>query len=92
MTTRVEDFDFVVEVVVEMAMKVEGSDFEVVVVDFVGEDNSDKMEDIGNIGKISHKDFVPLVPTVEIDTEIEVEAKVAAKNSNLVGVEDTFDY
>ena len=49
---RVEDFDFVVEVV-EMAMKVEGSDFEVVaadfVADYVGEDNSDKMEDIDNI-------------------------------------------
>jgi hypothetical protein len=49
------------------------------------------MEDIDNIEKISHKDFVLLVPKVEIEIEIEVEAKVAAKNSNLVGAEDTFD-
>ena len=49
MAVRVEDFDFVLEAVVEMAMKVEGSDFEVVAVDFVGEDNSDRMEDIDNI-------------------------------------------
>jgi len=49
MAVRVEDFGFVVE----MVMKVEGFDFEVVaadfVVEFVGEDNSDMMEDIGNI-------------------------------------------
>lgn len=56
-----------------------------------GEDNSDKMEDIDNIEQISHKDFVPLVPTIKFDIEIEVEAKVVAKNSNLVRVEDTFD-
>lgn len=31
------------------------------------------------------------MPMVEIDTEIEVEAKVAAKNSSLVGAEDTSD-
>ena len=77
MEARVEDFDFVVEVVVEMAMKIEGSDFEVVVADFivnyVGENNFDRMEDIDNIEKISHKDFVLLVPKVEI--EIKVEAK-----------------
>ena len=93
MAIRVEDFGFVVEVVVEMAMKVEGSDFEVVAVDFVvdsvGEDNSDRLEDIDNIEQISHKDFLPLVPTVEI--EVEVEAKIAAKNSSLVGAEDTLD-
>jgi hypothetical protein len=35
MAVRVEDFGFVVEVVVEMVMKVEGSDFEVVAADFV---------------------------------------------------------
>ena len=95
MAAGVEDFEFVVGVVVEMEMKVEGSDFEVVaidfVADFVGEDNFDRMEDIDNIEQISSKDFVPLVSTVEIDTEIEVEAKVVAKNSSLVGVEDTFD-
>ena len=91
MAARVEDFDFVVE----MAMKVEGSDFEVVAADFVaefvGEDNFDRMEDIDNIEQISHKDFVPLVPMVEIGTDFEVEAKVAAKNSSLVWAEDTFD-
>jgi len=78
MTVRVEDFGFVVkfvvDFVVEMAMKIEGSNFEVVVfyfvVECVGEDTSDMMEDIDNV---------------------EVEAKVAAKNSNLVGAEDTFD-
>lgn len=60
-----------------------------------GGDNSDMMEDIGNIEKISHKDFVLLVPTIEIEAkfeiEIEVEAKVTAKNSNLVEAKDTFD-
>lgn len=95
MAVRVEDFGFVVE----MVMKVEGYHFEVVaadfVVEFVGGDNSDMMEDIGNIEKISHKDFVLLVPTIEIEAkfeiEIEVEAKVTAKNSNLVEAKDTFD-
>ena len=95
MEVRVEDFDFVVEVVVEMAMKGEGFDLEVVVVDFaadfVGEDSSDKMEDTDNIEQICHKYFVPLVPMVEIDTDFEVEAKVSAKNSNLVGAENTLD-
>ena len=95
MVVRVEDFGFEVEVVgfvVEMVVKVEGSDFEVVAADFVlefaGADNSDMMEDIDNIEKIFHKDFVFLEPKVEV----EVEAKVVAKNSNLVGAEDTFDY
>jgi len=103
MAVKVGDFGFVVEIVVEMVMKVEGSDFEVVAADFVvecvGEDNSDMMEDIDNIEKISHKDFVLLVPSVEIEIEVEanfeieikVEAKVAAKNSDLVGAKDTFD-
>ena len=35
MGVRVDDFGFVVEVVVKMAMKVEDSDFEVVAADFV---------------------------------------------------------
>ena len=98
MVVRVEDFGFEVEVVgffVGMVVKVEDSDFEVVAVDFVvefvGEDNSDMMEDIGNIEKIYHNDFVLLVPTVEIEIEVEVEANVVAKNSSLVGTEDTFD-
>lgn len=101
MAVRVEDFGFVVEFVVEMVMKVDCYYFYVVIANFVvecvREDNSDMMEDIDNIGKISHKDFVLLVPKVEIEIEVEakveikVEAKVAAKNSNLVGDEDTFD-
>ena len=50
-------------------MKVEGFDFEVVATDFVakfvGDDNFDMMEDIDNIEKIFHKDFVFLEPKVE---------------------------
>jgi len=102
MVVRVEDFGFevevagfVVEFVVEMVVKVEGSNFEVVatdfVVEFVGEDNFDMMEDIDNIEKIFHKDFVLLEPKVNIEIQVEVEAKVAANNSNLVEAEDTFD-
>ena len=89
MVVRVEYFGFVVE----MIIKLERYDFEVVAVDFVvecvGKDNSDMTEDIDNIEKISHKEFALLKPKVEI--EIEVEAKVAAKDSNFVGTEDTFD-
>ena len=44
------------------------------------------MENIDNIEKIFHKDFVFLAPKVEIEIEIEVETKVVAKNSNLVGL------
>ena len=95
MEVRVEDFDFVVEVVVEMEMKGEGFDLEVEVTDFaanfVGEDSSNKMEDIDNIEQISHKDFVPLVPMIEIDTDFEVEAKVVSKNSNLVEAQNSLD-
>ena len=80
MAVRVEDFGFVVEFVmdfvvefvvdfvVEMVMKVEGSDFEVVAADFVVECVG---EDIVNFEKISHKDFVLLVPKVEIEVEVE---------------------
>ena len=88
MEARVEDFDFVEEVVVvEMVMKVVGFDLEALdfVVGFVGEDSPDRMEDIDNIEQISHNDFVPLVPMVEIDTDFEVEGKVATTNSSLVG-------
>ena len=96
MVVRVEDFGFVVEFVanfvVEMVVKVDSSDFEVVTTDFVvecvGKDNSSVMEDIHNIEKKFLKDFVLLEPKVEI--EIEVEAKVANRNSNLVGAKDTF--
>lgn len=91
MVVRVEDFGSVMDFFLEMVMKLKGYDFEVMAADFVvecvGEDNSDMMEDIDNIEKISHKDFVLLVPKVEID--IEIEAKVVAKNYNLMGAENT---
>lgn len=104
MVVRVEDFyfeveiaSFVAEFVMGMVVKVEDSDFEVVatdfVMEFVVEDNSNMMEDIDNINKIFHKDFVFLEPNfeIEIEIEVEVEAKVFANNSNFVGVEYTFD-
>ena len=94
MGSRVEDFDFVEEVVVvEMTMKVVGFGLEVVdfVVGFVEEDSPNKMEDIDNIEQISHKDFVSLMPMIEIDTDFEVEAKVVAKNSNLVRAKNSLD-
>jgi len=84
MEARVENFDFVEKVVVvEMAMKVVGFDLEVVGFDLEVE----KMEGIDKIEQISHKDFVPLMPM--IDTNFEVGAKVVAKNSNLVGAENS---
>jgi len=62
MAARVEDFGFVVE----MTMKDEDSNFKVVAADFVaeyvGEDNSDKMENMDNIEKISHYILYPLCP------------------------------
>ena len=84
MEARVENLDFVEKVVVvEMAMKVVGSDLEVVdyVVDF------EKMEGIDRIEQISHKDFAPLVPMIGMD--FAVGAKVVAKNSNLAGAESS---
>ena len=74
-------------------------DFDVVdfvegfVEDFVEEGNLDmvdRMVDIDNTGGIFHRDFVLLVPKFEIDFGIG--AKVAAKNSNLVGVDYTTDH
>jgi len=74
-------------VFVEMVVDVEGFGFEVRVVDFVeefvGEDSLDMMEDIDRMERIFHKDFAFLEPKVEF--EIEIEAKVAAKNYNLEG-------
>ena len=55
--------------------------------EFVGEDNLDMMEDIDSTEKIFHMDFAFLELKVEI--EIEIGAKVVAKNSNL-GVEYSF--
>ena len=53
-------------------------------------DMVDRMVDIDNTKSIFPRDFVLLVPKFEIDFGIG--AKVAAKNSNLVGVDYTFDY
>ena len=88
--------DFIFE---EMVMEVVDFDFGFDVVDsvedyVVGEslnmlDMRDKKVDIDNTGRTFHMDFVFLVPKVEIDFEIG--AKVAAKSSNLVGVDYTFD-
>ena len=80
---RVENLDSVERVVVdEMAMIVVGFDLEVV--ELVG---FEKMEDIDRIEKISHKDFAYLVSMIEKD--FEVGTKVVAKDSNLVGVENS---
>ena len=76
----------------EMVMEV--VDFDVVdFEDFVVEENVDmvdKMVDTDSTESIFHRDFVPLVPKLEIDFEIG--AKVATKNSNLVEVDYTFDH
>ena len=50
----------------------------------------DRMVDTDSIESIFHRDFVLLVPKLEIDFEIG--AKVAAKNSNLVEVNYTIDH
>ena len=68
-------------------------DFEDFVENFVEEGNVDmvdRMVDIGNTESIFHRDFVLLAPKFVIDFEIG--AKVAAKNSNLVGVDYTTDH
>ena len=64
-------------------------DFDDFVEDFVEEGNLD-MVDIDSTESIFHRDFVPLVPKLEIDFKIG--AKVVAKNSNLVEVDYTFDH
>ena len=84
----------------EMVMEVVDfdSNFEVVdsAKDFVEEeslnmlDMRDQRVDIDNTGRTFHKDFALLEPKIEIDFEIG--AKVAAKNSSLVGVDYTFYY
>ena len=80
----------------EMVMEVvdfDVMDFEDFVENFVEEENVDmvdRMVDIGNTESIFHRDFVLLAPKFVIDFEIG--AKVAAKSSNLVEVDCTFDY
>ena len=83
MEARVGNLDSVEKVVVvEMVMKVVDSDLEVV--ELVG---FEKMEDIDRIEQISHKDFAYLASMIEKD--FEVGTKVVAKDSNLVGVENS---
>ena len=80
---RVENLDFVERVVVdEMAMIVVGFDLEVV--EIVG---FEKMEDVDRIEKISHKDFACFATMLE--KHFDFEAKVVAKDSNLVGIENS---
>ena len=84
----------------EMVMEVvdfDVVDFEDSVEDFVENfveegnvDMVDRMVDTDSTESIFHRDFVNLVPKLEIDFEIG--AKVAAKNSNLVGVDYTTDH
>ena len=82
MEARVENLDSIEKVVVEMVMIVVGFDLEVV--ELVGFEN---MEDIDRIEQISHKDFAYLASMIEKD--FEVGTKVVAKDSNLVGVENS---
>ena len=81
---RVENFDFVEEVVVVegMAMIIVDLDLE------VGElSDSEMMEDIDRIEQVSHKDFACFATMLE--KHFVVEAKVVAKDSNLVGIENS---
>ena len=76
----------------EMVMEVVDFDvvhFEDFVENSVEEGNVD-MVDIDSTESIFHRDFVLLVPKFEIDFEIG--AKVAAQNSNLVGVDYTTNH
>ena len=68
-------------------------DFEDFVESFVEEGNVnmvDRVVDTDSTESIFHRDFVLLVPKFVIDFEIG--ANVAAKNSNLVGVDYTTDH
>ena len=77
---RVANLNFVerIVVVVEMAMIIEDFDLEA---DF------EKMEDIGKIEQISHKDSAYLASMLE--KHFEAGTKVVAKDSNLVEVENS---
>ena len=81
---RVENFDFVEEVVVVvegMAMTVVDLDLEVVELA-----DSERIEDIYRIGQISHKDFAFACFATMLGKDFVVVTKVVAKDSNLVGV------
>ena len=82
--TRVENFDFVEEVVVVEGMAMIVVDLDLEVVELAG---SKKMEDIDRIEQISHKDFACFASM--LGKHFEVEAKVVAKGSNLVGIENS---
>jgi len=83
MEARVENLDSVEKVVVvEMAMII--VDFDSEIVELV---DLEKMEDTDKIEQIFHKDFAYLVPMFEKDFEIGT--KIVAKDSNLVGIENS---
>ena len=81
---RVENLNFVerIVVVVEMAMII--VDFELEIVELA---DFEKMEDIGKIEQISHKDSAYLASMLE--KHFEARTKVVAKDSNLVEVENS---
>ena len=81
---RVENFDFVEEVVVVEGIAMIVVDLDLEIVELAG---SEKMGDIDRIEKISHKDFACFASMIEKD--FEVETRVVAKGSNLVGVENS---
>ena len=81
---RVENFDFVEEVVVVEDMAMIAVDFDLEIGELA---DSERMEDIDRIGQISHKDFACFATMLE--KHFEVEAKVVAKDSNLVGIENS---
>ena len=81
---RVENFDFVEEVVVVEGMAMIVVDLGLEVVELA---DSEMMEDIDRIEQISHKDFACFASMLE--KNFEVEAKVVAKDSNLVGIENS---
>ena len=84
MEARVENWDSVEKVVVVVEMVMIVVDFDLEVVELVG---FEKMGDIDKIEQISHKEFAYLVPMIEKD--FEVGTKVVAKDSNLVGIENS---
>ena len=80
------EIDLILEGMVMEVVDFDVVDFEDFVEDFVVEENVDivdKMVDIDSTESIFHRDFVLLVSKFEIDFGIG--AKVATKNSNLVG-------
>ena len=79
---RVENFDFVEEVVVVEDMAMIAIDFDLEIGELA---DSERMEDIDRIGQISHKDFACFATMLE--KHFDFEAKVVAKDSNLVGIE-----